>query len=539
MKRVIGIILSIFLMVSLCIPATCEVKAAHVSSGANTTVDNLTAESKLSYSWGNYYYNLNVSLTNNANRVQVDRYKVTLTFNRDDMTFPWGKPAYTEISGNQVVIDYSQTSNSIVPGGAVKALVSGQTMQCSSDDLKLESIAIEVNSTSTIQSTHDYETFQGIGNPKHQDDAEAGLADSDVITYVSWATVQYGNYPTDKDGGTAPIEWRVLNYNESTNQLLLISDKVLDTMAYGFGNTTWESSSVRAWLNSDFIETAFDSDPNNPLSGALLSGGTYVDNTVAGEKSTGGNATPDDKVWLPSTADMENSAYCFIGKSTRKAVASDYLLNKSTLLKTNKNTWVSYFLRTPGYYQYDVAGVDAYGKLIKNGWRTYTKTAGIRPMILLDNTKANVNLYGQVNAQESGKYTFTSQSLSKNSLQKLPAVGTTKTLNKVTYTVTKSTAKTKTVAVTSTGKKATKVVIPSTVTINGSKYKVTAIKANAFKKSKKLKTIQIQSTNLNTMNKKAFNGLDENTTVKIVKSKYKKYKKMIKNTSVTVKKMAK
>ncbi|MDD5948699.1 MAG: hypothetical protein PUC39_03070, partial [Lachnospiraceae bacterium] len=237
-------------------------------------------------------------------------------------------------------------------------------------------------------------------------------------------------------------------------------------------------------------------------------------------------------------------AYGFVSKATRRAKVTDYVRTTySDIIKCSGNTdayYAGYLLRTPGHYQYDVAGVDSYGKLVKNGWRTYTKTAGVRPMILLDNTKANVQFYGQVNATAKGRYAnLVGQSLSKKSLQKLPAVGTTKTLNKVTYTVTKSTAKTKTVAVTSTGKKATKVVIPSTVTINGSKYKVTAIKANAFKKSRKLKTIQIQSTNLNTMNKKAFNGLDEDTTVKIVKSKYKKYKKMIKNTSVTVKKMAK
>jgi hypothetical protein len=104
--------------------------------------------------------------------------------------------------------------------------------------------------------------------------------------------------------------------------------------------------------------------------------------------------------------------------------------------------------------------------------------------------------------------------------------------------VTKASAKAQTVAVTSVAKSAEKVVIPSEVTIKDVDYEVTAIKANSFKKAKHLKKIQIKSKNITSINKNAFAGLDSSTTVKIVKGKYKAYKKLIKNKKVKVQKIS-
>ena len=117
-------------------------------------------------------------------------------------------------------------------------------------------------------------------------------------------------------------------------------------------------------------------------------------------------------------------------------------------------------------------------------------------------------------------------------------VGDKKTINKATYKITASTKATRTVAVTSVAKHTKKVTIPSTVKINGTKYKVTAIKAGAFKNAKKsLRTINITSKNIKTVSKKAFSGLTSKTTVKIKKTQYKKLKKLIKNKKIKVQKI--
>lgn len=141
------------------------------------------------------------------------------------------------------------------------------------------------------------------------------------------------------------------------------------------------------------------------------------------------------------------------------------------------------------------------------------------------------------------------------------AVGDTFSKSKLSYEVTGSSS----VAFTGTTSTATKITIPSTVTVNGVKYKVTSIAANAFKNKTKVKTIvvgtnvkkigsnafygctklttlQIKNTKITDSNlsAKAFNGIKKTTTVKVPSSKVTSYKKLFRanglSTSVTVKK---
>lgn len=96
-----------------------------------------------------------------------------------------------------------------------------------------------------------------------------------------------------------------------------------------------------------------------------------------------------------------------------------------------------------------------------------------------------------------------------------------------------------------------KITIPATVKKNGITYKVTGISANAFKNNKKithivigknvqtidskafynckkLKTITINTTKLASakVNKKAFKGIKKTVKIKVIKSKYSKYRKL-------------
>ena len=124
---------------------------------------------------------------------------------------------------------------------------------------------------------------------------------------------------------------------------------------------------------------------------------------------------------------------------------------------------------------------------------------------------------------------------------------------KATYNITASDAKEKTVTyVAPVNKKQSKVTIPSTVLIDGVKYKVTAIEKNAFKNNKKIKTviigknvknigakafygcknlknITIKTTKLTakTVGSKAFKGTPKSATVKVPKKSLKAYKKFL------------
>lgn len=129
------------------------------------------------------------------------------------------------------------------------------------------------------------------------------------------------------------------------------------------------------------------------------------------------------------------------------------------------------------------------------------------------------------------------------------------------YVVTSKDAKNPTVTYSGNkAKNAKTLTVPSTVTIDGVTYKVTAIADNAFKNNKKvtkvvipsniitigknafkgcsrLKTIQIKSTKLTnkSINKNAFKGVSKRVTIKVPKKKLKAYKKLFRKKGLSKK----
>ena len=71
--------------------------------------------------------------------------------------------------------------------------------------------------------------------------------------------VVFGHYEQDGDtaNGKEPIEWVILEENETGK--LLVSRYVLDCVPYNkeYADVTWETSTLRAWLNGEFVGEAF------------------------------------------------------------------------------------------------------------------------------------------------------------------------------------------------------------------------------------------------------------------------------------------
>ena len=107
-------------------------------------------------------------------------------------------------------------------------------------------------------------------------------------------TVTFGRYPQGADGEAAPIEWTVLDVDEY-GYYVLISSCALDAKPYNDedGDTTWETSSLRGWLNGEFYDAAFGSDERTRIRTTHL----VNNNSIYG--TPGGNDT-DDKVYLLS-----------------------------------------------------------------------------------------------------------------------------------------------------------------------------------------------------------------------------------------------
>lgn len=72
--------------------------------------------------------------------------------------------------------------------------------------------------------------------------------------------ITFGTYEQDNDetNGKEAIEWKVLAKEE--NRVLLLSEKVIDCVPFNEEikpGLTWENSTIRKWLNAEFISAAF------------------------------------------------------------------------------------------------------------------------------------------------------------------------------------------------------------------------------------------------------------------------------------------
>ena len=76
------------------------------------------------------------------------------------------------------------------------------------------------------------------------------------------STVSFGAYEQDnnEENGREPIEWEVLD--KQGDRLLVISTYALDCLPYNteYEKVTWETCSLRVWLNKDFLTNAFTED---------------------------------------------------------------------------------------------------------------------------------------------------------------------------------------------------------------------------------------------------------------------------------------
>lgn len=128
----------------------------------------------------------------------------------------------------------------------------------------------------------------------------------------------FGHYEQDNDlnNGPEPIEWRVLEVNG--NKMFLLSEYVLDAVPFNEVNegNNWSTSSLRQWLNSDFIRSAF----TEAEAEAVMI--TELDNS---SKQTfylsSGTPNTEDQIFLLSYA--EASVY-FISPYHSMGVATNY-----------------------------------------------------------------------------------------------------------------------------------------------------------------------------------------------------------------------
>lgn len=183
--------------------------------------------------------------------------------------------------------------------------------------------------------------------------------------------VKFGKYEQDGDtsNGDEALEWIVLKYEDG--KALLTTRYCIDCKQYknDYGAVTWESSEIRTWLNSRFIEKTFSNDER----GKIID--TEVDPTPNPKfKTKAGNITAD-KVFLLSTDEfdeyLEGGEYA-IGYTTQ------YARDRGVQSGPISGTSVCW-LRTPGESLVYVSTVSYVGELNLMGVYSYSSSCGIRP----------------------------------------------------------------------------------------------------------------------------------------------------------------
>ncbi len=144
-----------------------------------------------------------------------------------------------------------------------------------------------------------------------------------TLTYVT-----FGKFPTNADGSEEPIVWRVLNTDGQ--MVYLMSEYILEAHQIHPSSPTetyvgWKNSNLYAYLNGDFMNTAF----------------------TKAEQSTLIEITEDSSmVSLPSATDLKNADYGFINEKSRQAQSTAYAKANGLFVYQGKNQYSPYWLRT-------------------------------------------------------------------------------------------------------------------------------------------------------------------------------------------------
>lgn len=182
-----------------------------------------------------------------------------------------------------------------------------------------------------------------------------------------------------QSAGKTPIKWRVLA--KDGNKALVISEKVLDCESYDksynkeiLTTATWETCSLREWLNGSFLNEAFSKAEQSQIKNTNVSADK---NPRYG--TSAGNATID-KIFLLSIDEVNKY---FTNNEARKCAPTAYAkVNGAYTRGGTAVTW--WWLRSPGESQYGAAGVGDDGLISYGGGINFFGSGCVRPAMWVD-----------------------------------------------------------------------------------------------------------------------------------------------------------
>ena len=404
-------------------------------------------------------------------------------------------------------------------------------------------------------------SYQPTKTPTH-------LTENEIYTDLDGTHFVYIENPAHNMGHyykIEPIKWRVLSIEG--DEAFLLADRNLDGqipylddpeiyMNETHIDVTWESSTIRSWLNGygpssnqkeldytndNFIDKAFQANEQN----AIVE--SDIKNLSNPKYQTSGGTDTKDKLFLPSIEEVSNADYGFADKEveydgckSRVSMLTAYAAEKSAFLDPKEGDPEFWILRSPGEYSDYSAFVDTYGNINLGGEivDNIGMVAGVRPAMYLD---LSSNLWSYAGTVSSGgtvdepplqqqkpkpiaklAQTITAKSVTKTYGNKAFHLGA-KAKTKLSY----KSSNTKVATVNNSGKVTLKGPGKATITITAaatSQYNATAKKITITVKPKKTTLKKAKSTKKRTL-KVMWKRDTKATGYQVVIAQNKKFKK--------------
>lgn len=213
-----------------------------------------------------------------------------------------------------------------------------------------------------------YKDSEDKANSVYKKYKEENLENAKVGDYVFFGTYEQDN---NTSNGKEYIEWLVLEVKDG--KALVISKYAIDHKIYNTSKTisTWETCSLRKWLNELFINVAFSDDEKAVIPTTMVSADENPDFT------TSGNPTYDQAFLLSIT---EVNKY-FSNDSARQCKPTDYAVERGVFIESPTCTW---WLRTEGFYMYYATYVSSSGRIGTVGCDVNSKGHAVRPAMWID-----------------------------------------------------------------------------------------------------------------------------------------------------------
>lgn len=192
--------------------------------------------------------------------------------------------------------------------------------------------------------------------------------------------VEFGSYYVAVNNIKMPLRWKILSIED--DKALIITYMGIDVRKFNDspGNATWESSSIRKWLNTEFYNEAFSPSEKQLIVEADLMNYKNVN------FRTGNGSNTRDNVFLLS---IEEAQRFFPSNEDRIVKPTAYARSKGAYSAPNGNAW--WWLRSSGSTESYAADVDYGGDVDSYGSDRFFGMNCVRPALWISLAFLNEN----------------------------------------------------------------------------------------------------------------------------------------------------